>query len=72
MSKPKNSDADSDSFVSNQRAWLHRNGKPTWMFEPSQEYGELVHITRSGAVYAIIAGHRYGKPFWVARLCDGA
>jgi hypothetical protein len=54
------------------RAWLHRRGKSTWMFEPSQYYGELVHITRRGTVYAILAGHKYGKPFWVARLCDGA
>lgn len=54
------------------RAWLHRNGKTTWMFEPSQRYGELVHITSIGTVYAILAGHKYGKPFWVGRLCESA
>jgi hypothetical protein len=53
-----------------QRAWLHRRRKSTWMFEPSQVYGELVHVTRSGTVYAIMAGHKCGKPFWVARLKD--
>jgi hypothetical protein len=52
-------------------AWLHRRGKPSWMFEPSQRYGELVHITRKGTVYAIFADHKYGKPFWVGRLVDG-
>ena len=42
------------------------------MFEPSQKYGELVHITRSGTVYAILASHKQGKPFWIGRLCNGA
>ena len=51
-------------------AWLHRRGKPSWKFVPSQRYGELVHITKKGTVYAIIADHKYGKPFWVGRLCD--
>jgi len=53
-------------------AWLHRRGKATWQFEPNAKYGELVHITRSGTVYAIIAGHKQGKPFWVAKLINGA
>jgi hypothetical protein len=50
-------------------AWLHRRGKPSWMFTPSQQYGELVHITNRGTVYAIFADHQHGKPFWVGRLC---
>lgn len=55
-----------------QRAWLHRRGKSTWMFEPSQLYGELIHKTAKGTVYAIFAAHKRGNPFWVGRLCDSA
>jgi hypothetical protein len=51
-------------------AWLHRNGKATWRFIPNPIYGELVHITRSGNVYAILAGHKVGKPFWIGILQD--
>jgi hypothetical protein len=51
-------------------AWLHRRGKSTWMFEPNAKYGELVHVTRNGGVYAIIAGHKYGKPFWIGKLIN--
>jgi len=40
------------------------------MFEPSKRYGELVHETPRGTVYAIFADHKYGKPFWIGRLCD--
>jgi hypothetical protein len=72
MQSEKTSMSDPVDAVVMQRAWLHRRGKSTWMFEPSQRYGELVHITRNGTVYAILAGHKHGKPFWVARLCDGA
>lgn len=54
------------------RAWLHRGAKPPWVFQPSERYGELVHITRAGTVYAILTGHKVGKPFWVARLIRDA
>lgn len=73
MTETKNVDQPDDrDGVVLRRAWLHRRGKPTWVFQPSQRYGELIHTTRSGTVYAILAGHKHGKPFWVARLCDGA
>jgi hypothetical protein len=54
-------------FLAN-RAWLHRRQRPTWMFEPNAKYGELIHRTGKGTVYAILADHKHGKPFWVARL----
>lgn len=54
------------------RAWLHRRGKPTWMFEPSKVFDELVHITAKGTAYAIIADHKRSKPFWVGRLIGTA
>ena len=53
-------------------AWLHRHGKSTWLFQPNAKYGELVHITRTGTVYAIIAGHKHGKPFWVGKRINEA
>lgn len=59
-----------DSVEFAEEAWLHRNGKKTWRFVPDPKYGELVHVTRSGAVYAILAGHKLGKPFWIGRLQD--
>lgn len=52
------------------RAWLHRKSGKPWEFTPSQRYGELVHVTRAGTVYAIIAGHKFGKPFWIGRLVE--
>ena len=52
------------------RAWLHRRGRPTWMFEPSAKYGLLVHATALGTIYAIIAEPMHCKPFWIGRLCD--
>lgn len=57
-----------DTIEHASRAWLHRRGKKTWMFYPSTVYGELVHITNNGTVYAILAGHKYGKPFWIGKL----
>lgn len=51
-------------------AWLHRGTRPSWKFEPSQRYGELVHTTRRGTVYVIKSDHKSGKPFWVGRLVD--
>lgn len=58
------------SHIHCEAAWLHRGTRPSWKFEPSQRYGELVHITRRGTVYAIKADHKSGKPFWVGRLVD--
>ena len=56
-----------------QRAWLHRKGKASWEFAASSEYGgELVHVTRSGTVYAILSDHKLGKPFWIGRLQNDA
>lgn len=52
-----------------QKAWLYRHGcqKP-WLFEPSPPLGELIHTTSRGTVYAIVADHKHGKPFWIAKL----
>lgn len=61
-----------DQTIVSSKAWLHRHQRATWMFEPSQIYGELVHTTSYGRVYAIFADHKYGKPFWVGRLCDSS
>lgn len=72
MTKPEDVDRAPVHAVVMQRAWLHRRGKSTWMFEPSQLYGEFVHKTAKGTVYAIIGGHKHGKPFWVGRLCESA
>lgn len=54
-------------------ALLIRAGKPSWEFNPSTQYGELVHETKHGNVYAIMSGHKgqSGKPFWIARLING-
>ena len=52
------------------RAWLHRRGKTTWMFEQSDEHELLVHKTARGTKYAIISGPFYGKPFWIGELCE--
>lgn len=48
-------------------AWLHRKYESTWQFTANQAYGELVHITNRGTVYAIFANHKRGKPFWIGR-----
>lgn len=48
-------------------AWLHRRGKPTWLFTANQAHGELVHRTLYGGLYAIFANHKKGRPFWVGR-----
>jgi hypothetical protein len=53
------------------RAWLHRKGKSTWMFEPCPKYGQLVHKTNRGSVYAIIASHGRGVPFWIGKWHNG-
>lgn len=53
------------------RAWLHRRDRATWEFTPSQRYGELIHTTSKGTVYAIISSHKYGRPYWVGRRCEG-
>ncbi|MBU1621843.1 MAG: hypothetical protein KJ604_20495 [Gammaproteobacteria bacterium] len=50
-----------------ERAWLHRKRKLPWMFEPDKLHGMLVHKTRANT-YAIIEGHKCGKPFWVGLL----
>ena len=50
------------------RVWLHRKGVVSWLFEPSEKYGEFIHITKNETVYAIIADHKHGKPFYIARL----
>jgi len=52
------------------KAWLHRKGRKSWLFKPSVKYGELVHTTNRGTIYAIKAGHKYVKPFWIARLLE--
>jgi len=50
-------------------AWLYRRDRTTWLFKADMLYGgKLVHITRAGNVYAIFAGHEFGKPFWIGRL----
>ena len=53
------------------RAWLHRKGHRSWLFERSERYGDLVHITRNGTIYAIGSRLRYGKPLCVERLRNG-
>lgn len=52
--------------------WLHRRGKATWHFRPSQMYGEVVRVSKSGEVYAVLADHKLGKPFWIGHLVTGA
>lgn len=49
-----------------------RGSKTKWLFEPDAKYGELVHITNKGTVYAVLSGHKYGKPFWIGRLQEDA
>lgn len=49
-------------------AWLHRRGKPTWMFRPDPRYRSLSHTTRSGTVYLIMPGVHEGKPFWIGQV----
>jgi len=49
-------------------AWLHRNGRSTWEFKPEGCYGDLIHRTSKGTVYAIILGKSCDKPFWIGRL----
>lgn len=53
-------------------ARLHRKGKATWIFSPVARYGELVHVTNKGTVYAILSDHKCGKPFWIGRLMGNA
>lgn len=48
-------------------AWLHRHGKRSWQFTANPAFGELVHITSRGTVYAIFASLKKGKPFWIGR-----
>jgi hypothetical protein len=52
------------------RAWLHRKHKNTWLFEPSQIHGRLVHCTKYGNTYAIFDGMAGGKPFWIGQLVE--
>jgi hypothetical protein len=49
-------------------AWLHRKGKPTWLFRPDPRYGQLSHTTRAGTVYLIEPGLHSGKPFWIGQV----
>jgi hypothetical protein len=53
------------------RAWLHRRNKPTWVFQASKRYGELVHVTRQGTVYRICRGDSVEQPYWVRKLVGG-
>jgi len=61
-----------------ERAWLHRRGRKTWLFELPSEYvghlysGHLMYRTNKGTIYAIIDGHCYGKPYWIGRLIENA
>jgi len=47
-------------------AYLHRRGKPLWVFEWCEIEGNFIHTTRYKKTYAILADHF--KPFWVG-LC---
>ena len=49
-------------------AWVHRRGKPTWLFRPDPVHRALSHKTRSGTVYLIMVGVVIGKPFWIGRV----
>ncbi len=49
-------------------AWLHRKGKPTWLFRPDPRYRRLSHTTKAGTVYLIESALHSGKPFWIGRV----
>ena len=50
------------------KAWVHRKGRKTWMFESSEDSKVMTHTTNKGTTYAIMNGMNCGKPFWIGKM----